>query len=82
MIRVDVNSNATELTIAGTKHGAGHFRIYDGPPKPGIKLCGLWIDDERQYGVAVYQGGAWRFTVPDSKSFADWVYDQIDAEVS
>lgn len=79
LIRADLNRDGSVLTIAGVAYTAERFRVFDAPPQPGIKLCGLWIDGERQYGVTVYQQNNWKFTVPDLRSFADWVYNQIEA---
>lgn len=56
-------------------------RAWDRPihlPNLGMRVCGIWIDEVRQYGVAVYLERAWLFTVPKSRVIADRIYDMID----
>ena len=66
------------LTLRGQTYPPGRFNIYQRPDEPGIRRCGLWVDGERQYGVAIYQEGTWLFTVPGDKAAADFVYEMIE----
>ena len=78
--RADIAADGSQLTLRGRIYELGRFNTYLKLGEAGIRPCGLWIDGQRQYGVAVYTDDVWQFTVPHSREFADFVYDQIETK--
>ncbi len=78
--RADIAAHGSHLTLRGQRYERGRFNTYLKLGETGIQPCGLWIDGQRQYGVAIYDNGEWLFTVPYDRGFADFVYDQIETQ--